>query len=42
MKLRSSLTFFEVAAAGAEPSFATALDLFFAGGRDEATLRLIA
>ncbi len=38
MKLRSSMTLFEVAAAGAEPRFAAILDGFYAGERDGATL----
>jgi len=41
MKLRSSMTLFEVAASGAEPRFAAILDAFFAGERDPATLRLL-
>jgi uncharacterized protein (DUF1810 family) len=39
MKLRSSLTLFE--AAGADPLFAAAIDRWFGGRRDEATLRLL-
>jgi uncharacterized protein (DUF1810 family) len=39
MKLRSSLTLFSEA--GGDPMFAAALDRWFAGRRDEATLRLI-
>jgi len=39
MKLRSSLTLFEAATGNAV--FARALDAFFAGRRDEATLRLL-
>ncbi len=38
MKLRSSMTLFEVAAAGAEPRFAAILDGFYTGERDGATL----
>lgn len=41
MKLRSSMTLFEVAASGAEPRFAAILDDFYAGERDPATLRLL-
>lgn len=41
MKLRSSMTLFEVAAEGAEPRFAAILDAFYAGERDPATLRLL-
>jgi uncharacterized protein (DUF1810 family) len=40
MKLRSSLTLFEAVAADPAP-FATALDAFFGGARDAATLRLL-
>ncbi len=40
MKLRSSMTLFERAGAPREP-FAACLDAFFAGVRDEATLRLL-
>ena len=39
LKLRSSLTLFE--AASDEPLFARALDQFFAGGRDPASLQLL-
>ena len=39
MKLRSSLTLFE--AAGADPIVAAAIDRWFDGDRDEATLRLL-
>jgi uncharacterized protein (DUF1810 family) len=39
MKLRSSLTLFSEA--GGDPMFAAAIDRWFAGRRDEATLRLI-
>jgi uncharacterized protein (DUF1810 family) len=39
MKLRSSLTLFD--AAGGEPLFAAAIDRWFAGAKDEATLRLL-
>ncbi len=38
MKLRSSMTLFEVAAVGAEPRFAAILDGFYTGERDGATL----
>lgn len=38
MKLRSSMTLFEVAADGAEPRFAAILDAFYRGERDGATL----
>lgn len=41
MKLRSSMTLFELAAKGAEPGFAAILDGFYAGERDPATLRLL-
>lgn len=41
MKLRSSMTLFEVAVSGAEPRFAAILDIFYAGERDRATLRLL-
>lgn len=41
VKLRSSLTLFE-AAADAPEMFAEALDAFYDGERDEATLRLVA
>jgi uncharacterized protein (DUF1810 family) len=41
MKLRSSMTLFDRAGGGAGP-FATVLNAFFAGARDEATLRLLA
>ena len=41
MKLRSSMTLFELAANGAEPRFAAILDGFYAGERDPATLRLL-
>lgn len=41
MKLRSSMTLFEIAANGAEPRFAAILDGFYAGARDPATLRLL-
>jgi uncharacterized protein (DUF1810 family) len=40
MKLRSSLTLFE--AAGVDPMFSAAIDRWFGGRRDEATLRLLA
>lgn len=40
MKLRSSMTLFEAAAADERP-FASALDLFFSGARDPATLELL-
>ncbi|MDB5689149.1 MAG: calpastatin [Sphingomonas bacterium] len=39
MKLRSSLTLFD--AAGGDPMFAAALDRWFGGRRDEATLHLL-
>jgi uncharacterized protein (DUF1810 family) len=39
MKLRSSLTLFSEA--GGDPMFAAALDRWFAGKRDDATLRLL-
>jgi uncharacterized protein (DUF1810 family) len=39
-KLRSSMTLFEAAASKAGP-FGTALDAFFGGARDEATLGLL-
>jgi len=41
IKLRSSMTLFEVAAAGEEPRFAAILDSFYAGARDPATIRLL-
>ena len=44
MKLKSSMTLFETAAAPAVPDrklFCSALDLFFDGRRDEVTLRLL-
>lgn len=41
MKLRSSMTLFELAANGAEPRFAAILDGFYAGERDPGTLRLL-
>ena len=41
MKFRSSLTLFEAAAEAPGP-FAEALDAFYGGGRDAATLRLLA
>lgn len=41
MKLRSSMTLFEIAANGAEPRFAAILDSFYGGERDPATLRLL-
>ena len=40
MKLRSSLTLFS--AAGGDPMIAAAIDRWFAGQRDEATLQLLA
>ncbi len=40
MKLRSSLTLFE--AVSGDPLFGAALDRWFAGSRDEATLDLLA
>jgi uncharacterized protein (DUF1810 family) len=40
IKLRSSMTLFEAAAGSAGP-FGAALDAFFGGARDEATLRLL-
>ena len=41
MKLRSSMTLFEAAAAESEPRFGAILDAFYAGARDPATLRLL-
>ena len=41
MKLRSSMTLFERAAANTEPRFAAVLDAFYAGARDPVTLRLL-
>ena len=41
MKFRSSMSLFEAVAADPEP-FAAALERFYAGRRDEATLRLLA
>ncbi|MGN7158930.1 DUF1810 domain-containing protein [Sphingomonas sp. SAFR-052] len=38
IKLRSSMTLFEVAADGGEPLFAAILDTFYGGKRDPATL----
>lgn len=38
IKCRSSLTLFDAAAAGTEPLFIDALDAFFSGARDPATL----
>ncbi len=42
MKLRSSMTLFEVAADGHAPSFAAILDGFYDGERDQATLARLA
>jgi uncharacterized protein (DUF1810 family) len=42
LKCRSCLTLFDAAAAGAEPLFADALDAFFDGERDPATLARLA
>lgn len=41
LKLRSSMTLFEVAGGPAEPVFAAVLDAFFGGGRDPRTLALL-
>jgi uncharacterized protein (DUF1810 family) len=42
LKCRSCLTLFDAAADGAEPLFAAALDAFFDGLRDPATLARLA
>jgi uncharacterized protein (DUF1810 family) len=41
LKFHSSMTLFDVAAAGAVAPFGAALDRFFAGARDRATLELL-
>jgi uncharacterized protein (DUF1810 family) len=41
LKLRSSMTLFELAAPDGETLFAEVLQRFYGGARDEATLRLL-